>query len=571
MSAPAIELVARSFETEVTSKSPDQIDFFRESLDTILIPEGNYQAQVKQWYERKYSKRKLDLVVAIGPESHKFLQAEHARFFPNVPVVFCGDIKPEHDSAAGPESTGVWMDFDPVETLNVARKMFPATRHVAIVAGTGLFDELLTNSVKKKLQGYEGVDVTYLTDLDLGSLLSQVRSFSDTTIILYLTVTKDRLERHLFARYNLPLVAGASDVPVFGLIDKGVGLGFVGGRVTSFADQGPLAAELALRVLKGENPENIPTVTAANRYMFDWKELHRWQIAGSSLPPNSILVNREPGVWERYRKPIVVVLGLLLIQAALLIYLLFERAKRRRAQRALEEDIAERMKAESALIDLSSRLITAQEEERSRLARELHDDFNQRLAMLAIDLEKTALIIPEDATRALERMRDLCDQTIDIGSDLHNLCHVLHSSTLDVLGLVEGVRSLCAEFTEQQGIEVEFITRDVPRNVSSDTGLSLFRITQEALRNVQKHSGAREARVELIGDGDQIALTISDTGIGFDPARSLSKVGLGLRSMRERLRAVGGSVEIQTQPGAGTRVCVEVPCQEAQVAVAVEI
>ncbi len=568
MSAPAVEAIAREFEAELTSKSPDPIDFFRESLDTILIPKGNYQAQVKQWYELKYSKRKLDLVVAIGPEAHKFLQTEHARFFPGVPVVFLLDLKPLHEEAPDPDITGLWMDFDPVATVNVARQLLPATKHVAVVAGSSLFDQLLTHAVQTKLEGYQGVDFIYLTDLDLGSLLGQVRSLSNDTIILYLTITKDRYQRHLFARYTLPLVSRAANVPVFGLFDKGVGLGFVGGHVTSFSDQGPMAAEIALRLLGGEKPGNIPIVTVANRYMFDWKELLRWQINTSRLPPNAVILDRDPGVWERYKNLIIAAVALLLLQAALLIYLLFERARRRRSQRALEEDIGERSKAEATLIDLSGRLINAQEEERSRLARELHDDFNQRLAMLAIELERTAMIIPQDTDKAVERVRKLCNQTMDIGSDLHSLCHTLHSSTLDVLGLVEGVRSLCAEFEEQQGVRIEFLSHDVPRKIPSGTALCLFRIAQEALRNIQKHSGAQEAFVELTSDGEQIALVVADAGIGFEPNESLSKAGLGLRSMRERLRAVGGTIDIQSRPGAGTRVCVEVPCPLVYAAVA---
>lgn len=569
MSAPAVEAVARAFEADLISKSPSPIELYRESLDTILIPDGNYQLQVRQWYERKYSKRKLDLIVAIGPEAHKFLQAEHARFFPGVPVVFCLDIKPDHDDATPePGFTGVWMEFDPVGTVDVARQLLPATKHVAVVAGGGLFDQLLTHSVKTKLRGYQGVDLTYLADLDMRSLLAKVHGLSNDTIVLYLTFTKDQYERHLFAAYTMPLVSTSADVPVFGLIDLLVGRGIVGGQVTGFIDGAPIAAELAFRVLQGEKPEDIPVVTVANRYQFDWKEMKRWGIDPARLPAGSVVLNRGPSVWERYKSVIVAVIAILLLQAVLVLYLLIERAKRRRAQRALEHDVAERKKAEAALIDLSGQLINTQEEERSRLARELHDDFSQRLAMLAIDLEKAAIIVIKDPDKAIERLHELCNQTSDIGGDLHRVSHNLHSSILDLLGLEEAVRSLCMEFTEQQEITVEFASHDFPRDIPSGTSLCLFRIAQEALRNVQKHSGSCEAFVELEGDGEEVTMIIADSGVGFDSDDPAFKAGLGLRSMRERLRQVGGSIEIESGQGAGTTLRIHAPCPRSTLAFA---
>ena len=566
ISAPAVEAVAREFESQLTAKSADPIDFFRESLDTFLIPEGDYQAAVRQWYEKKYSQRKLDLIVTIGPASHDFLLKEHAQYFPGVPVVFLLDIKPEGEvQVPEPNFTGVWMEFDPVATLDIARQLLPATKHIAVVAGSGMFDQLFTNTVKAKLQGYQGVDITYLTDLDLSSLLKKVGSLSTDTAILYLTVTKDRNERHMFVAYTLPLVSAAADVPVFGLMDvmmgRGTtaGRGLVGGRVTDLADSAPIAAEMAFRILRGEKPDHVPQVTVANRYVFDWKLLQKWGLDVSRLPSGSTILNREPNVWQRYKRVILAALSLIVFLAGVVVYLLIERRKRLLVQRALEHDIAERKKAEAALMDLSVRLMNAQEEERSRLARDLHDDFNQRLAMLAIDLEKAALSLPADSADEAERLQELSNRTSDIGGDLHRLSHNLHSSTLDVLGLNEGGRSLCAEFTEQQDLQVEFVSHDVPRRIPANTSLCLFRIAQEGLRNVRKHSAARNAVVQLVGNGKEVTLSITDTGTGFDPRDAAFKSGLGLRSMQERLRAVGGSFEIQSRLGGPTQIIARAP------------
>lgn len=566
ISAPAIEAVAKDFEADLSVKSPDPIEFFRESLDTFLIPEEDYQAAVREWYDRKYSQRKLDLIVTIGPASHDFLLKEHAQYFPGVPVVFLLDIKPHGEvPVLDPNFTGVWMEFDPVATLDVARRLLPATRHVVVVAGNGLFDQLFTNSVKTKLQGYQGVDITYLTDLDLASLLKRVGSLSSDNVILYLTVTKDRNERHMFVAYTLPLVSGAANVPVFGLMyqmaGSGItaGRGIVGGHVTDLEDGAPLAAELADRVLKGVKPESIPPITGANRYVFDWKLIQKWGLDASRLPPGSAILNRDPSVWQRYKRVILAALASIVFLAAVVVYLLIERRKRLLVQRALEQDIAERKRAEAALMDLSGRLINAHEEERSRVARELHDDFSQRLAVLAINLKTAVRTFAIEPDKAIEQVNELCEKTNDIGADLHKMSRNLHSSTLDVLGLVEGTRSLCEEFSEQHGLRIEFQGNGVPRNLPSSISLCLFRIAQEALNNVKKHSGGSNAVVTLHGSDKDIVLSISDTGIGFDASGPVLGAGLGLQSMRERLRAVGGTIDIDSSEGCGTQIVAHVP------------
>ena len=561
ISAPAFEVVAKSFESNLTAQSPDPIELYRESLDAFLIPEGNYQGDARKWYERKYSNRNLDLIVTIGSASHEFIQKEHEQFFPGVPVIFCLDIKPDRENIApDPDFTGVWIDFDPVSTVNASRQLLPTTKHVAVIAGSGLFDQLFLSEVKTKLQGYQGVDFTYVTDFDLASLLAKVRNLPEDTVVLFLTVTKDRNERHMFVTYSLPLVSASANVPVFGMVDlMVVREAIVGGRVLRLADQGLLASEMAIHVLQGARPQTIPTVTGANRYAFDWKQMQRWGLDTFHLPPGSAVLNREPGVWQRYQRIILSVIALLLLLTGLVVYLSIERAKRLRVQQALEADIVEREKAEATLIDLSSRLINAQEEERSRIARELHDDFNQRLAVLAINLKRSVRMIPTAPDKAVTKINELCDQTNDIGADLHKMSRNLHSSTLDVLGLVEGVRSLCKEFSEQQGLHVEFLADSVPRTLSPRTSLCLFRIVQEALSNVKKHSGASDAVVELYGNNQEIVLSIVDSGVGFDSADPVLNAGLGLRSMQERLRVVGGTIDIDSGRGSGTHILAQVP------------
>lgn len=558
-SGPTNEALERELLPALDAKSLDPIDYYRESLDTILITDPHYQEDMWEWYKHKYAKRNLDLIISIGPQADDFLRRDHNDFVPGVPVVFCLDINPEVDGATSQAGfTGIWTDVDPVSTVDVARHLLPNTKRVYLVAGIGYFDQRLTRAVARKLKGYRGVDFTYLVDLDLPSLLKMVGNLPKDSIVLYLTMTRDPSQNHFYGRDTHAMVASAANVPTFSLFDSAIRRGAVGGKVTDFAGQGTIAAEMASRVLKGQKPEDIPSITATNEYVFNWKEMQRWGLTASSLPTPNRVIDREPGVWERYRKQIASVLALILLETALVFYLFFERRRRRQAQLALEKDISERKKAEEALMDLSCKMMNAQEEERSRIARELHDDFNQRLGMLAVDLERTALIVPREPEKAAQRLNQLWSQTTVLGSDLNKLSHALHSSVLDVLGLTEGIRSLCGDSSEQ-GVQVDFIAKDVPSPISPAISLCLFRITQEALRNVKKHSGAEKACVQLTGNGKELVLRITDQGIGFDPSEPGNKLGLGLRSMQERLRSVGGTIEIESKMGAGARLLIRCP------------
>jgi signal transduction histidine kinase len=213
--------------------------------------------------------------------------------------------------------------------------------------------------------------------------------------------------------------------------------------------------------------------------------------------------------------------------------------------------------------ELSGRLIRAQEDERSRLARELHDDFSQRLTVLAIDLARTAAIISDSPVEAIRRIHELRSRVSEIGADLHSLSHRLHSSSLEILGLILGVSSFCGDFAEQQHIQVDFAHKDVPRNIPPEVELCIFRIVQEGLRNVKRHSGATRAEVRLEAIANGLYLSIADEGVGFDMTKRSSRTGLGIRSMQERLRLLGGRAEIRSRLGQGTTVEVWVPLNPA--------
>jgi len=222
------------------------------------------------------------------------------------------------------------------------------------------------------------------------------------------------------------------------------------------------------------------------------------------------------------------------------------------------EDITHRKQMEEALSVMSRKLIAAQEQERARIGRELHDDINQRLAMLSLELQRLQHHHPE----ARSSLQELRKQATEISDDVQALSHELHSSKLEYLGVVGGIKSWCKEFAERQGMEIDFKS-DVHSVLPFEVGVCLFRVLQEALHNAVKHSGVKYMEVQLVEQSNKVHLTISDSGRGFDVEAAMKGKGLGLTSMCERVRLVNGTIAIDSKLMRGTTIQVRVPFETA--------
>ena len=221
-------------------------------------------------------------------------------------------------------------------------------------------------------------------------------------------------------------------------------------------------------------------------------------------------------------------------------------------------DVTERKLAEAALSNVTRKLIDAQEQERTRIGRELHDDMGQRLSMVAIELQQLhedPLVLPEFRNRTGELQK----QISEIATDIQSLSHELQSAKLQYLGIAGAMRSFCQEFGKQQKVEIDFQSHDLPGPLSADISLCFFRVLQEALHNSAKHSGVRQFEVRLWGTSDEIHLTVKDSGAGFDREAAKESRGFGLISMQERLRLVGGVLSINSQTKGGTTIHARVP------------
>jgi PAS domain S-box-containing protein len=222
---------------------------------------------------------------------------------------------------------------------------------------------------------------------------------------------------------------------------------------------------------------------------------------------------------------------------------------------AIYQDITERRKSEEKLIALRNRLARAQEEERARIARDLHDDTGQRLALLSIDLEQLKQVSMQLKSSLTEQLEALVKAASEITSDVHNVSRRLHPSQVELLGLPAALSNFCKDFAARNGMEIVFVDSGSRQKPPQDAALCLFRVAQEAIRNVQKHSGTQRALVQLDEVGGSMRLCVSDQGTGFDPDSADFAPGLGLLSMQERLHSLGGELFVHARPGGGT--CIE--------------
>jgi PAS domain S-box-containing protein len=794
LSSPSVAVLDQQIRATLEN-SPFQIELYREYLETTLFPDPKAQKEIREGYLHKYRDRTPDVVITLGPSPLRFLLDSHKTSFKDVPVLFGGlSGAPLEDVNLASQFTGVWDRVEPAETLEVALRLQPDTKHVAVVGGMDPFDLELEDWFRKRLHNYESkLDFTYLIDFPMAQLLERLRKLPPHTIVLLAHIGLDGAGTHFVGASQAdPMIVKAANAPVYGPSDVDLGHGEVGGYLDSFALQGKIIGEMAVRILKGERPQSIPVVRSSDVYMFDLQALKRWGIKERNLPPGSLLLNRQPTLWESYKPYFIGGTALILAETALIFGLVWQRDKRRRTERYSRElvlrspvamvvtrglgnrnelvnhkftelfgytiedvpdeaswwplaypneayreeiktewegrvkkalierkdvepveatvrckdgsyrhiefhfasfrdsnlvefvdltdrrraevqlreseerfrlvantapvmiwtagtdrkcsyvnttwldftgrpvqrelgdgwlegvhpadlkhclqtyteafdkrdsfemqyrlrrhdgeyrwlldkgvprfnpdgtfagyigsclDITDRKVAEESLATMGRRLIEAHEQERTWIGRELHDDINQRLALLAVELDQWGPEVPS-AEQLIAQVRHAQGRITEIAKDVQGLSHRLHSSKLDYLGLAAAAGSFCKELSEQSKVEIQFRHSGIPRNLNKEVSLCLFRVLQEGLQNAVKHSGARSFTVDLHGTEESIELAVADVGSGFEEQEAFGRNGLGLISMRERLQLVRGELTVRSKPGAGTTIHARVP------------
>jgi PAS domain S-box-containing protein len=663
-----------SFEKALRVRVPQHLTFHTSFVDFERMGDAPYQDSLAETFHRAYKNVKLDIAVVSSIEALQFVMRYRDKILPGVPIVFYAISAKELEGQRIPAGvTGRTSEVGLRETIDMALLLHPDAQAVAIITERPDFWWKVAQSELSRHRDR-------VKEMDLfgppgDETLGRIAALPPHTLILFQLATLSAKESDVTA--NDVLAAAARHLPTYCAWKASFILGCIGGAYVDWEKYIDATAATAARVLSGERPENIPVVDDSNfEAEVDWRELRRWHIPESALPPGTVVLYREPSLWERSRDYILAAILLILAQALLIAALLWQRARKRKAEAVLREseerfrvmtdttpslvwmcdsrgkityrnerliaftgpdpivgfsdtwasyvhpddlqnlldavsqalkdhkpfstecrlrrgdgayrwmfavasprvngdgsfagliasavDVTDQKLAQQSLEKMSGRLIEAQEHERSRIARELHDDICQRLAMLSMEIEEVHLastVREPDTTKSLKQIGKLCNE---IATDVQSLSHQLHSSILDYLGVETGLEGLCDELSKQYDLQIEFTARDVPKQLSKDIALCLFRVAQEALHNAVKYSGVRHFTVELTGTDDTVELAVTDEGAGFDVQKVGKKGGLGLMSMHERANLVHGTFSVDSAPGKGTKILVTVPLRAAE-------
>src|SRR5690349_17521258 len=336
---PAQAIVEQALRSTLQTKSTGPVEIYSEYLDAVRTPLDNYEKQLVMQLQQKYAGKNFDLIFAVNPPALKLLLNNRGTLFPSAPIVFLVlDQQNLNGLDGGPNLTGVWGEVNYKATLELALNLNPGTRQVVVISGVGDWDNYWRSVVQQELRPFEGrVMFSYLTGLTITELQKALARLPPQTIVLFVSSTKDREGNNPGNLTVVRQICPVSTAPVYGNSDAQVGLGIVGGKVVSFDALGLEAAQVGLRVMNGEKPEAIAPHGIASVPIFDSRELKRWGISESSLPPGAIVKFKQVSLWENYKWTIIGLIAAVILEGLLILQLLNADRKRRRAERKTKQ------------------------------------------------------------------------------------------------------------------------------------------------------------------------------------------------------------------------------------------
>jgi len=340
---PAYPSVEKGIKSSLKAGTEFHIEYFIEYMDYYRNPDQTHYQFLLDLYHHKFSSKKIDLIIAYSAPSLSLVMAHNNDLFPQTPVVFSGILREQLKGLnLSPKVTGVFVDIDFVGLLETALKIHPQTRHVAIVNGASKTDLLFENEFRKVLEPYaKRLDFIYLTRLPLGKIVQKVQDLPENTVILFYLLTQDGEGKGFPPWEAASVVAEAANAPVYGCLDSYFGHGIVGGRLTSMEMTGVKAGDMALRVLRGEKPSDIPMTSQGTIInLFDWRQFKRFKIREGRLPPGSIVRFKEFSIWEQYKWYIIGLITFCLVEFLLIVALWIQRSRRSQAEQEVRESEA---------------------------------------------------------------------------------------------------------------------------------------------------------------------------------------------------------------------------------------
>ncbi len=521
------------------------LEFYTEQLESTRFPE--FREQTLASVRSRYAGRKIDLVIYEGNIPTEVLAG--------VPSVYVTNSKEgvEGDARLG-NSTLLQIKVDVRKTIEVASRLQPEASKVLVISGVSPSDLAYLEEFRRQLQSLQPqFEIEVVTNATVKELLARVSQLPHDTIVLPIQYSRDPAGQNYISRDVVTMLAKASTVPVYAVSDTYIGTGVVGGYVVSWARTGEVAAEMGVEILHGADPRLVSAPAGGTAlYMFDWRQLKRWDFSESELPPGSVVEYKLPSAWEQYRWRIVGVIALLMLQTILIIGLLIARKKRKRAEELLRE--------------MTGQLLQSQDDERRRIARDLHDGTGQHLSGMALTIGQVLADFPPGYEQLRRLLQDSHVASRKALNEVRTVSYVLHPPILDGLGLVPALRWYLEGLQKRSAIRIDFEAPAEIGQLSPEADRALFRMVQEGVTNVLRHSGGTELKVRLTSGAKEVRLEIEDNGRGLSAEQTsqnegAAMLGVGIAGMRERIRQLNGEFTLQSSTN-GTKVIATVPLDE---------
>jgi signal transduction histidine kinase len=559
------------------SAAPRLVNVQSEVLDAVTFDATYYEGELLALLRKKNYARRLDLVMPMGGAGLAFARRHRGELWPGVPIVYFGTPAAGlREGRIGPNTTGVRYDVDEVGTLRLARRLQPNARRLVLVAGASEYDR----SAGARLEGAaasagDGLEVEKIFGQPIDAVLHRVSHLPSGSIVLYATISRDADGQAFTPADVAEELSRASVAPVYGVWESQLGRGIVGGSMESIAAHGRRAAEVALRVLRGASPDDIAVVPPAHPVpMVDWRQLQRFGLSETALPPGSVVLNRPPSFVKEHRAAVAVVALVLAVQSGLIVALLVQGRRRKRAE------------AEAALqraeLAHAARLSSVGE-----LTASVAHEINQPLGAILSNAEAAELLL-ESAAPQLDRIRQILR---DIQQEDHRASAVIRevralarkqapeTRPLDLNTVVRDVLALVEADARRRGVEVEMdLDPRLPAATGDRTQLRQV-VLNLALNGVDAVAadGSRDRRIRIrtrAADG-QIELAVSDTGPGLAEeiiprlfesffSTKAEGLGLGLSIVRSIVEAHGGRVTAANNNERGATFRVQLPAERSE-------
>lgn len=571
----------QGFQSVLQAAPKGSIEYYPEYLEANRFPGENQSQVLRDYLKQKYAERPIDVVVAQSETSLDFLVKYKDDLFPHAPIVFYSATRPKPETLAGrPNVTGVIVFGGFKKTVEAALKIHPQTEQLFVISGDLEHDKRFENTARNELKSFEGrLKINYLTDLSPAALRATTASLPERSLILHVwQQALDEQGKLLESVDVLSMISQSTSAPIYGMSSPLIGRGLIGGYVYTPEAGAARVAEMVRQIAGGQPARAIPIESVHTIPMFDWRQLQRWQISETQLPPGSIIQFKEPTLWQQYKWRILGVLGVLLLETSLITFLLVERRRRRRAKDALDRLNAElemRIESRTAALNAKSREL---ESFAYSVAHDLKAPLRGIDGYSRILLDEYSEKLDASGRTFLQTIQDSTDEMNQLIDDLLTYSRLERRELkTDRIELAPIVNALIDEKKRDATARpIDFVV-----NVNGGTVLAEANSLGQSLRNyldnaIKFTSRTSTPRIEVgAKESERSCLVwVQDNGIGFDmkyhdhifdifQRLNLSDeypgTGIGLAIVRKAMERMGGRAWAESTPGRGATFYLEIP------------